>query len=860
MPQGLSTVQAELKLKEFGYNAIVEKKKANPLLIFINQFRGNLVISVLLGASIVSFFLEKRETSLIIMVVILLTALTGFFLEYKAEKSIEALKSLVVPQVLVERDGKLIKLNTKFLVPDDIVHISSGEKIPADCVLLEAKNLRVNESIITGESVDVSKTIWESGDTQKEQIILMGTFVVNGRGVAKVLHTGMNTQFGKIAQMISDAEKELPLQKKINEISKFMMLTATIISLITGTAMFVNSPEHGRDALISAAILAIALAISAFPEGFAVVLTSTLALGASRMAQKFAIVNRLSTIETLGEVTVICTDKTGTVTTGEMTSKFIFTGDNLYEVEGVGYEAVGRFMRLNSEADILRDPTAKLILEAVTYCNDASIESSLTGSNTEISLLVLSAKAKIYKDSLDGKRVEEIPFNSDRKLMSVLIETNDGLHVFTKGAPEKLVPLCLNDTKKFTDFANEMSKKAYRVIGVAHKKLESRNFCPEDLECNLNFIGLVAMADPPRDEAKAAVARAKGAGIEVKLISGDNLETVKSIAEQIGITGKSITGTELDYLSDSELKVAVTELSIFARVLPGHKLRIVKALKANGHVVAMTGDGVNDSPAIKEAHVGVAMGKNGTDVSRSVADLVLKDDNFATIVEAVSEGRTVFGNIRKFITYQLACNYAELFTLMTGVVFAPVLGWKIPALTAMQILFMNIVTDNLPAITLGFNPASKYVMTDKPRKNGKILNSTTIKLIIFHGALMGLFTLIPYYIAHNILGYSNDYAQTTALLSLILVEIAGAFGFRSFKKFILNRSLFVNRSLFAASVVSILMTVVVIYTPARVAFDTTPVGYVSWIIALTATLLYVIVFDVAKILSLRSSVYHEDTK
>lgn len=858
--KGLSQKEADKKLKDYGPNEIKELIHVSPFQILLRQIKKNFIIYLLFVAALLSFFVGKSITGHVIFGVISVVIGVGFFQEYKAERAIKALKQMIMPISIVIRNSKEIEIQSREIVPGDIIVLRTGEKIPADCLVLEEKELRVNESVLTGESQEIKKfTARSEKNYKKENLVFMGTHVVSGRCIAKVLHTGMNTEFGKIAGMISAAEKELPLQKKVNNIAKYLVIIAVAVSVLTGSIMLIRSVPFSYYVLVDVLIVVIALSVSAFPEGFPVVLISTLASGAHKMAKKNAIVNRMSIIETLGETTIICADKTGTITKGEMTVRQIFSDNKVFDVAGAGYEAEGDFLYNAHKIDIQKNIPLKLLLKTAVLCNDAKIERTGTnkeynirGTPTEASLLIMSAKAGIFREDLQFIRKEEIPFSSERKFMSVLCKEKQGNYIYSKGAPEILINKCKfiqkgnnaielgkRKKEKILDFNKKLASKKFRVLALAYK--ETASFEKNHFEENLIFLGLVALEDPPREEAKAALKTCKDAGIKVKMVTGDNKETAIEIAREIGLKGDVLIGEEIDKLTDDELSKIVNKVTIFARVRPEHKLRIVTALKRNGEVVTMTGDGVNDAPALKEAHIGVAMGKNGTDVTREVADLTLKDDNFATIVSAVNEGRSIFNNIQKFVTYQLSCNYAELFIIFFGIL----LGLPLPLL-ALQILFMNLVTDNLPAISLGFNPSSRDIMEMKPRRKPDILNKKLILLLVIAGTMMGLLTLGIFYFTLNVLKQDIVMARTTALLTLIFFEIANAFNFRSFRKKVLNRSPFVNKYLVYASIISILATLAIVYTPLNKIFETTPITLSNFLIAIAVSLSIIIVFDVLK--------------
>ncbi|MEM3405780.1 MAG: cation-transporting P-type ATPase [Candidatus Pacearchaeota archaeon] len=863
--RGLSEEQAKKNLEIYGFNEIKETFIVSPIRIFLRQLINNYIIYLLLVAAILSFIVNKNITAYTIIFIIFLITLTGFFQEFKAEKAIKSLKSILMPVSIVVRDGKEKEIPSREIVPQDILILRSGEKVPADCIILEEKNLYVDESILTGESKEIKKFPIKSEKKYSEkECLFAGSLILSGKCIAKVIHTGMNTRFGKIANMISKAEKELPLQKKINKIAKYMVYVAIIFSVLTGILM-IATQQKTQTLFIDALILIIALAVSAFPEGFPVVLTTALATGVYRMSKKNAIVNRMSIIETLGETTVICSDKTGTITTGEMTVSKIFCNNEIIEVSGIGYEGKGDFFINGKKIDPLNNNVLSLLIKSSVLCNDSFITRTgedyvynINGSATEGALLIMAAKASIHKEDLNAKRIEEIPFDSKKKMMSVLCNLENKSYVFSKGALEIILSKCnriLRDNgifsltniekKNILKMNKKFTSSSLRTLAIAYKEINS--FDKDKFEGDLVFLGFVGIEDPPREEVKEAIKSCYRAGIEVKMITGDDKETAIATAKKINLReGRVITGQELEEITDEELERIIKEIVIFARVNPEHKLRIVKALKANKEIVTMTGDGVNDAPALKEAHIGVAMGKKGTDVSREVSDLVLKDDNFATIVEAIKEGRTIFKNIRKFVSYQLSCNLAELMILFIGVLLAPILGWQIPLLLAIQILFMNLVTDDLPAITLALTPYSSDIMEEKPRKNRDILNKDLIKWFCSAGILIAFFTLISFYISFNILKQDVVFARTTALTTLILLEIFNAYNFMSFRKKVSFKSFKANIYLFYASIISLLATLVIIYTPLNKVFETISIKRIDWIISILFGFLLIIIFNILK--------------
>lgn len=840
---GLDSQEAHRLLKEHGPNLIREEKKSSPLKVLLRQIQRNFIVYLLVVASVLSFAVGKQVTAITILLVVVAVVGTGFFQEYKAEKAVEALKKLLTKRSRVIRDGQEEEVLSEVLVPGDIIILSTGEMVPADAEVLEEDNLRIDESILTGESEDIPKGLHSP--------IYMGTFVTTGRCTAKIISTGMSTEFGKIAGMVSATQKTLPLQNKINGIAKYMVVIAVSVAILTGAVNIFYAGSITTLLIENTIILMIALAVSAFPEGFPVVLTTTLAVGVSRMAAQNAIVNRMSVIESLGEVTVIAADKTGTITNGQMTARKIILDGEVLGVEDI-------------EKTLEHSEQLKLLVMAGVMCNDASFVEDQnggikpTGSATETALLVMGRNVGVEKNEAEYTRIEEFPFSSERKMMSVIVK-NDSRMIFAKGAPEtilarsksilkdkKLIDLTIQEKEKLLKENSLLTNDAMRTIALAYKIISNDTISQENAEKDLIFLGIVGIEDPPRDEAKDAILACQKAGITVKLITGDHAQTAEAIAKQVGIKGFVMTGEEIENSTDRELAERVMVVNIFARVLPEQKLRIVKALKDNGEIVAMTGDGVNDAPALKEAHVGVAMGTRGTDVARFASDLILKDDNFATIVSAIVEGRTIFNNIRKFTSYQLSCNFAELGVIFIGVLIAPFLGWEVPVLLAIQILFMNLITDNLPSITLGFNPTSKDIMVGKMRHNTPIVDRQLVFLIFITGSLMAFFTLFAHYLSLNIFNHSIEFARTTALVTLILVEVAGAFIYRSFRKGVLTRSPFVNKYLFLASALSILLTIVIVYTPASKIFETVPIYAIEWFVALVFGFTLIIIFDFLK--------------
>ncbi|MGV8141439.1 MAG: cation-translocating P-type ATPase [Candidatus Woesearchaeota archaeon] len=878
---GISRHHAEELLQTYGPNELKNIKKISALSILLHQIKTNHVIYLLLASFIIALTVGKTTTAFTIIIVIFIVITVGFVQEYKAEKSIDALKNMITSTATVIRDNKEQSIPTKLLVPEDIIILRSGDRIPADCIVLEEKELKLNESMLTGESKELYKKAFIGTDFKKatdENMIFMGTFIISGKCIARVLHTGMNTRFGNIANMISTAEKELPLQKKVNNIVRYMVIIGATLSIIAGIIMLFSQPQITYDTFVEALMVVLALSIASFPEGFPVVLITTLAYGAYRMAKKNAIINRMSIIETLGETTVICSDKTGTITTGEMTVKKILVDNKMFDVSGAGYSVDGEIM-LNGKKIVVNKsetPTIYSMLRASVLCNDSRIEHAkedkyynIYGSPTEASLLIMAAKTKMYREDITHTRIAELPFNSERKMMSVLVEYTRKMKsyktIFSKGAPEKIIKACDyimidGEKKSLTSREStivlkriqELNKSSYRAMALAYKDLKSSHNTKDSMkiahsmEHGLTLLGIVFIEDPPRPEVKESIKICQDAGISVKMITGDSKETAEAIAAEIGLSGKTTSGEDMDILTDDELSKIVKDIVIFYRVRPEHKLRIVHALKTNGEIVAMTGDGVNDAPALKEAHIGVAMGKNGTDVSREASDLILKDDNFSTIVDAIREGRTIFNNIQKFTVYQTSINFTQVMLILLSLAF----GLPLP-LIALQILFMNILSDEVTAVTLSFNSYSKDVMDQPPRRkaDSQIITKHSLSFMIFSGIIMTLSAIGIFYYVIDILHASLRDARTVVFATMTLFAVANAYNFRSFRKLVINRSILSNKYLFYASIFSIMSTILLIYSPLNTIFELAPIGINLWSIGLGLSIMLILMFDTMKILN-----------
>ncbi len=731
---------------------------------------------------------EGFTESMLIFAIVIAIAVIGFFNEYKAEKTVEALKKLVGHSARVRRDGKIMEVAANELVPGDIVILEEGQKVPADMRLIEVKAMQVNEASLTGESVPVSKntnTIAAAASLgDQKNMLFSGTIVTTGTGVAIVVGTGQHTEIGKIATMVTDVEDELtPMQKKLDDLGRKLGVLVLLICVFVFIIIFFVDADISNDPvadrLIFAFTVAVALAVAAIPEGLSFVVRISLALGARRMAAKDALVRKLSAVEALGSTDVICSDKTGTLTKGEMTVREIFTSNKIFEMTGSGYDTEGEVTLKGKPITHIND--LEPLLRTGVLCNNSELrDGAIIGDPTEGCLIVSAAKLGLGHDSLTKgfPRVDEIPFSSERKRMSTVHRSGRGFMVASKGAPDVLLQHCdrilINGKivkitpahKKAIHEANlKMARDALRVLAFAYKDTKTQPKDAKSVEKNLVFMGLQGMMDPPREEVKEVMHRIHSeAGMRVLMITGDYIETAKAVAAEIGITGKAISGGELDEMSQEEFEDKVEQISVYARVNPEHKIRIVKALKKHGHQVAMTGDGVNDAPAIKAADIGIAMGINGTDAAKEASDLILLDDQFLTIIDAIEEGRGIFDNVRKFVSYLLGANIAEVLIVVGGI-----LVLQDPILTATQLLFINIVTDGLPAIALGSDPAEKGIMHYKPHHfQTAIINSKVWIEMIVYGFLATAFLLWQFAAAESI---SAIAASSVAFVGLVVYEL-----------------------------------------------------------------------------------------
>lgn len=853
--QGLEEEEAKRRLEEFGPNELREEKRVTPLDIFLSQFKSILVIILIISAFIsgyVDVFVDHEMPidMYVISAIVIMNAVLGFVQEYRAEKAVEALKKMVAPVVRLVREGRERIIPSRELVPGDIILLESGDRVPADARLLEVASLRVDEAPLTGESVPVVKGTEvlreEVPVTDRANMVFMGTSVAYGRGKAAAVATGMNTEFGKIAEMVQAVEEEAPpLKQKV----EYMGRQLGAISVALCALVFIVGFFFYRD-IVSMFMTAVSLAVSAIPEGLPAVITITLALGVGRMARQRAIVRKLASVETLGCTTVICSDKTGTLTRNEMTVSKLYVNDQMINVTGAGYEPKGEFFQNDEKFSPQDDHHSELLLRIGSLCNNARLEKNeknewqMMGDPTEGALVVVAAKGGLWQREMEKQypRVAEIPFDSMRKRMSTIHITPKGRKVaYVKGAPEIVLERCdriyennnirkLNrkDKERISEVTQQMAGEALRLLAMAYKELPdgSPDFSPDQIETNLTFVGLAGMIDPPRKEVPGAIRLCEQAGIKSVMITGDHKLTAVAIAKEIGLLKadfdqKVLTGDELDKLSDEELEKVVEETVVYARVSPEHKVRIAEALKRRGHMTAMTGDGVNDAPAVKTADIGIAMGIKGTDVTKEASDMILEDDNFATIVGAVEGGRHIYDNIRKYIRLMITANFDEFFEVS----IAALAGLPIPLLPV-QILWVNLVTDGLPAVALSIDPKEPGLMQRPPRDPKRGLLHGLWFFILFAAVLDFLSDFIPFLWVYSESGNITR-ARTTAFTSIVLFEFFLAYNCRSETHSIFGlgwKGITANKMLFVSIVVSLLLQVAIVYVPfLQVLFHTTAI-------------------------------------
>ncbi|MBN2228656.1 MAG: cation-translocating P-type ATPase [Candidatus Thorarchaeota archaeon] len=901
---GLSDQDAEQRLVEYGPNELEEFGRVGPLRMFLQQFTNPMVI-ILLFAIVVSIatvsFHSSHESegyidAIVISAIVIINAVFGFVQEYRSEQALEALKDLSAPKAIVKRNGEWREMEAGQIVPGDIISLETGDIVPADARLISNVNLSTDESALTGESLSVQKSV-KSITSEKPalgdltNLVFQGSVVTSGKGTAIITSTGMKTEFGKIAQLVQESKQELtPLQLDLDDLGKRLGAIVLVLSVLVFVALvFVNATYDWNEALF----VGIAVAVAAIPEGLPAIVTVTLAIGVSRMVKKNAIVRRLPSVETLGSTTVICSDKTGTITKNEMTVRYIHLPTKKAALTGAGYSKEGVFHNVSAPGDCdelskIEDPfdvegsqELKLLLTAGQLCSTAIIstnpddESSwrIVGDPTEGALLVAAEKAGIGLESTRAQYEEltEFSFDSKRKRMTTILRDKSGqTWAFSKGAPEIIQKLCSqilvagkerqldNQTRnEILDANTIMAGCAMRVLALAYRKLDSKStdWNEEEVESNLVFLGLMGMIDPPREGVVEAIVKCRSAGIRPIMITGDHVLTASAIAKSVGLTQSDsggITGSEISDMSDDELNRIVNERNVFARVAPEHKLRIIQALKSQNHIVAMTGDGVNDAPAIKTADVGISMGIRGAGVTKEASDLILTDDNFSTIVSAIEVGREIYANIRKFVRFLLSANTGEVLIVFLMVM----IGLPIP-LTPVMILWINLVTDGPPALALGFDPPPEGIMSRCPRKPGaRMLDKGMIRIIMIGGILATFAASTVYlYVLWSGIGYIPGItgprvnwvlplyaetlivAQTATFSTMVLFQLLWVWNCRDEWNPVWRTNIRESRALFIAVAFSLILTLMVLYTPLSIAFGTAPFGMDVWVLIIGLSLI-----------------------
>ncbi|HOI19642.1 MAG TPA: HAD-IC family P-type ATPase [Methanothrix soehngenii] len=858
--KGISSTQAKERLSQHGPNQLESPTKPSPLKIFIGKFKDYMVL-VLIFAAIISFIAGETTNAYVILGIVVLVAIIGFVQEYKAEKAMEALREMVAPEADVIRDGQMSTIPAADLVPGDVVFLEAGDKVPADGRILEVTSLQVIESSLTGESMPVEKLVQTLPEdmalADRKNMVFMGTIISQGNCRAIVTATGLGTELGRISGLMKQEQAEPPLKIKLQQLAKRQALLVMVISAIVFILMF----SRGLP-VIDALIASIALAVAGIPEALPFIVTLALAFGTQAMAKKNAIIRRLPEVETLGSTTVICTDKTGTLTTGEMTLREIRTYRKI-EVTGAGYDPSGQFISQGAKLEPTEEDLAR-ILKIGVHANNSAIERAnggwrVVGDPTEGALIVAAKKAGILDKTRDGSsRFIEYPFDSERMRMTTVDEVHkEGYIVSMKGAPEVVLSHCTktttpNGTKTLTEEdrrsilaeADDMAENALRVLALAWKPISNND--PVEVDCiesGLIFAGLTGMMDPPRKEVPEAIRVSKMAGIRTVMITGDHRLTARAIGKELGIgNGEVIEGVQLDRMSSEDLREHIDDVSVFARVTAEHKVRIVEALKARGHIVAMTGDGVNDAPALTAADIGVAMGRTGTEVTKEASDMVIADDNFATIVSAIEEGRRIFDNIRKGTSYLLSVSFAELATIF----FAVALGFPLPLLAA-QILWINVVAEEFPAIGLALEPSHSDIMKRKPRDPKESMPSRPLMIYTLGIAAAIVAGTLGMYIITLQSNPDLSYARTVAFVGLGFFTVYNAYSSRSLQESVFRMNPLGNKTLLIGIAASILAILAVVYIPfMQFIFETRPLTSESWILILITGLVVVLAAEVMK--------------
>lgn len=865
--KGLSSAEAKKRLKKYGSNELEKGKKDTPLKLFLRQFTDPLIL-LLIFAGGLSLLLHEYVEAIAIFFIILLNAILGFIQEYKAEKAIEALEKISAPHAKVIRDGKEQKIPAKDLVPGDIIVLEAGDIVAADSRIISESSLQIDEASLTGESVPSKKFTQEikkgTPIADQENMAFRGSVVTYGKGECVVTKTGMKTEFGKIAKSLETTKEiKTPLQNKFAQLAKQIGIVTIIIILV----VLITGTIQGTISFSKMVLIALALTVSTIPNSLPLVVTVGLSMGTKRLAKKNMLIKKLPAAESLGAATVICSDKTGTITKNEMTITKIYTNDNVIDVTGSGYKPEGDFLSDNKPVDPKK---IDLLLKTGYLCNNAKLDkdNSMIGDPTEGSLIVLGRKGGL-KDSSINRRflfIEELPFDSDRKLMTKIFKdkSTDKKEAYVKGAPDLLLKKCsyiiengkkkklsAKDKKKIIKMNDSFAKSALRVLGLAYKDVSKlKKYSMDNVEKDLVFIGLVGMIDPPRDGVKKAIQDCKDAGIKVMVITGDHNITAQAVAEKIGLFKKGdivLTGNDIDSMTDKQLENKIEDIRIIARALPIQKSRIVDALQKKGHIVAMTGDGVNDAPALKKADIGIAMGITGTDVAKEVSKATLTDDNFATIVNAIEEGRNIYNTLIRSAKFFLSCNAGEI----TSVFIAIMLGFPLPLLP-LQILLMNMLTDNLPALGLGFESNEEGIMKLKPRDpKEKPLSNKILYSILAFGLIMGLGTLFVFMQNKDI---DLAKAQTMAFTTLVMFQMFAVMSSRTLYHSFKHLNPFSNKWLLGAVCLSLLIQVMVIYLgPLQSVFGTVPLMLIEWIEIIGIASLGFIMMEISKLFMQKSS-------
>jgi Ca2+-transporting ATPase len=864
--QGLSKSEAQKRLQEFGPNQLLEQQKVSALHLFFDQF-SSFIVWILIVAATIAGVLREWIDALAIITIVILNALLGFFQEYKAEKSLAALRKMVTRSSKVVRDGKLQTLPSKKIVPGDLVLIEAGDYIPADGRFIKSFGLSTQEAALTGESIPIHKTAdsLEGQDLSvgdKKNMGFLGTVAVSGKGYMIVTETGIQTELGKIASLLQQgSEEQTPLQKRLQELGlRLVWLCLGIVSLVFLFGFLKGTP------LVENLLISISLAVAAIPEGLSAIVTITLSIGVHKMVKRNALVRRLPSVETLGCTTVICTDKTGTLTQNEMTVRSIWVNNTFIDVTGIGYSPEGNFEINHTTINPKDIPELLRALKIGILCNSAELHQThnhlkkwnITGDPTEGSLLAVAGKANLFKQDLETENpiLSEIPFDSERKRMSMARQTHEGPVLFIKGAADiilahsesillngKIESLTIERKKHIVDANAYLASQAFRVLAVGYRPMPQKAKIDHSLEDKLILVGLIAMMDPPRPEVKKSIETCENAGITTVMITGDHKETAIAVAKELGFLKNDsviLTGAELEQIDDNRLKDVLRNVAIYARTSATHKLRIVRAWKSIGEVVAMTGDGVNDAPALKEANIGIAMGITGTDVTKEASDMVITDDNFASIVNAVEEGRGIYDNITKFVCYLASSNIAEIIVVFVGMLvgFTDFAGNPFVPLSAVQILWINLASDGLPAIALGVDPIDPMAMKRSPRKpSDPIISRKKAFHLLVISFIIALGTLAACYFGMH---QSAELAQTMAFTTLVVLELVAVQIIRSSY----NVSIFSNSLIIAAVALSFLMQLFIIYTPfLQSIFKTVSLGTREWGVVLAITIVVWVLCD-----------------